>query len=89
MSVTPGPNMSNPSQEEVLRFVRQKDRPFVETKEVSDRFDHLARRTIFKRLNQLAEEGRLIKHMVTDSCAVWYMPDQLSRSRRKPSSDNQ
>jgi len=89
MSATPGPKMSNPTPDEVLQFVQQKQRPFVETKEVSEHFDNLDRRTIFNRLDMLADQNQLVKHMVTDSCAVWYTPDQLSRSRDEPLSESQ
>jgi len=81
--------MSKPTPDDVLQFVQQKQRPFVETKEVSERFDSVDRRTVFNRLDLLAEQDQLVKHMVTDSCAVWYTPDQLSRSRAEPLSESQ
>ena len=90
MSVQPGPEMTNPTPAEVLQFVQQKERPFVKTKEVAERFDQIERRTVFNRLEKLVEQGDLVKYKVTKNVAVWYTPDQISSpNRRSPSSDSQ
>lgn len=81
--------MSEPTPDQVLQFVQEKSEPFAATEEVSDHFDQLNRRTIFNRLEGLAEDDRLVKHMVTENCAVWYTPDQLSRSASRPLSESQ
>jgi Fe2+ or Zn2+ uptake regulation protein len=90
MSVQPGPEMTDPTPEEVLQFVQEKERPFVKTKEVAENFEQIERRTVFNRLEKLVERGDLVKHKVTENVAVWYTPDQLSSpNRRSPSSDSQ
>lgn len=93
MSATVGPNMSKPLPDDVLQFVQQKDRPFVKTREVAEQFDNLcSRRTVFNRLEKLAESGELVKYEVTDNVSVWYEQEaQNSDSERadSPASDNQ
>ena len=90
MSIQPGPKMTDPTPNEVLQFVQQKDRPFVKTKEVAEQFDQIERRTVFNRLEKLVDQGDLVKHKVTTNVAVWYTPDQISSpSRCSPSSESQ
>jgi len=93
MSATVGPNMSKPLPNDVLQFVQQKDRPFVKTREVANRFsESCSRRTVFNRLEQLADDGELVKYKVTDSVSVWYPQEAQnsdSASKASPSSDNQ
>jgi len=90
MSIQPGPDLTDPTPNKVLRFVQQNERPFVKTKEVAEKFDQIERRTVFNRLERLVDQGKLVKYKVTDNVAVWYTPDQISSpSRRSPSSDNQ
>ena len=82
--------MTDPTPNEVLRFVQQKDRPFVKTKEVAEQFDQIERRTVFNRLEKLVDRGDLVKHKVTKNVAVWYTPDQIaSASCCSPSSESQ
>lgn len=73
MSSKPGPNMSEPSHERVLQFVREQGCPFTTTKEVSEEFSSVSRRTINKRLNELHDEGELNKRQIGAQAVVWYL----------------
>lgn len=83
--------MKSPSYDQVLQFVKQKDRPFVKTSEVAERFSTIQRRTVFNRLDELNKRGDLIKYKVTDNAVVWYTPDQVSSETNasSPASDSQ
>lgn len=83
--------MTDPKPSEILQFVEQKSRPFVKTAEVAEEFGSVERRTVFNRLERLAEDGELIKDKVTTNCAVWYTPDQIPEEARasSPSSESQ
>ena len=82
--------MQGPTHDQVLKFVQEKSRPFVKTAEVAEQFNSVSRRTIFNRLEDLADRGDVVKHSVTDSVAVWYEPDQVESARASsPASDSQ
>jgi len=82
--------MQEPTHDQVLQFVQKKEKPFVKTAEVAERFNSVTRRTIFNRLEDLVKDDELVKYNVTDSVAVWYEPDQDSEaSITSPSSDSQ
>jgi len=68
--------MREPSHDQVLQFVRRQDCPFVTTAEVADEFSTVTRRTINKRLNDLHEDGELMKREIGARSVVWYLGDQ-------------
>lgn len=75
MSVKRGPKMSDPSYEDVLRFVQENSCPFVTSGDVSEEFDGVTDRTIRERLNELAERGDLAVRRVGPHAKVWYLPN--------------
>lgn len=66
--------MSDPSHDEVLRFVQQNRDPFVTSTDVSEEYPEVSNRTIRKRLKDLAESGKLARRRVGQAW-VWYEPD--------------
>jgi len=73
MSSTPGPKMSEPSHSRVLQFVREHRKPFVTTADASEQFPDVTRRTIYKRLEDLHDQGELEKRQIGARAVVWYM----------------
>lgn len=68
--------MSDPTYEQVLQFVRENDRPFVKSVEVSEEFSEVSRRTVNERLNTLHDRGKLEKRRIGANGVVWYVEDQ-------------
>lgn len=91
MSSKRGPPMSEPTHDDVLQFVRENDKPFVKSVEVSEQFDSVSRRTVNKRLNQLRDRGALEKTEIGANGVVWWLPSQASASasRSRPASESQ
>lgn len=83
--------MSDPAHEEVLRFVREHKDPAVSTREVSEAFSSVGKRTIYNRLKELRSRGELQKKKVGAKAVVWYVNNYVSdsASARSPSSVNQ
>jgi hypothetical protein len=81
--------MEEPSHKTVYQFVREHPRPFVETVEVAEEFDEKARRTIFGRLQDLADRGDLKKREIGANDVVWWDPQRASERVSLPASDSQ
>jgi hypothetical protein len=83
--------MGEPTYEEVLQFVHQHSRPFVETSEVAEEFDTVSRRTIFDRLQYLHDNWSLEKRNIGGNSVVWWDPHhrEASASASLPSSESQ
>jgi len=75
MSSKRGPKMQSPKHEDVAQFVRQSSCPFVTTKDVSEQFGSVSRRTIWNRLEDLEQRGKLEKREIGANSTVWYTPD--------------
>lgn len=80
MSTKPGPDMQQPYHDDVLqyvrRFVRENSCPFVRTTDVSEQFGEVSKRTIYNRLDDLADKDELNKREVGANSAVWWPSDQ-------------
>jgi len=80
MATTPGPDMQKPYHEDVLQYVRrfvyENGQPFVKTTDVSERFSDVSKRTIFNRLDDLEDKGKLEKRQVGANSTVWWPADQ-------------
>jgi len=66
--------MSEPSHEQVLQFVRAHRKPFVTTADTSEQFPEVTRRTVYKRLKDLHDQGQLQKRQIGARAVVWYEP---------------
>lgn len=73
MSAKPGPEMQERKYDTVLQFVREKDCPFVTTREVSEEFPGVSRKTIQNRLYDLVDDDRLKRRDVGANTAVWFI----------------
>jgi hypothetical protein len=97
MGTRPGPEMSEPHHEDVLQFVSENSKPWVSTLDVAEEFDSVQRRTVFNRLQDLADRGGLRKDSLGGNCSVWYVPGAYETSLTEtslaslsaPSSDSQ
>lgn len=96
MSSKPGPDMKEPTHQQVLQFVRQNSKPFVTTSDVSDRFSGVSSKTVRERLKTLEEQSELNMRRVGANSKVWFIPpdqesssDTDAESRSFPRSDNQ
>lgn len=58
----------------VAEFIRDADRPFQTTRDVAERFD-VDQSTAYRKLQHLAEDGRLNKTQVSANAVVWWIPD--------------
>lgn len=74
MSSRRGPKMSEPTHDQVLSFVRENSKPFVDTGEVADEFSTVGRRTIWNRLDDLQGRGDLEKYEAGGNTVIWYLP---------------
>lgn len=94
MSSKPGPDMKEPTYEQVLQFVCRNEKPFITTADISEEFPDVHSKTLRKRLNTLVEREKLEVRTVGPKSKVWYPPVQAdsskaSESRRFPASDSQ
>ena len=99
MATKPGPEMKDPTPEDVYQFVAENSEPFVTSKDVAEEFDSIARRTLNGRLNRLHNEERIKKRKIGSNSVVWWVqeepeppggaPTSDSASRRLPSSESQ
>lgn len=89
MSSRPGPKMKNPTHEQVLQFLRNHSRPFVTTREVTEEFPSVSRRTLNGRLNELHDRGDIGKRKIGARSVVWYLPVQSVESASRPASESQ
>jgi predicted transcriptional regulator len=60
--------------DDVMEFIRATDRPFSTTSRVADQFD-IDQSTAYRRLQGLADDGRLNKDKVSANAVVWWIPD--------------
>lgn len=64
------------SDEEILAIFARIDSPVASTNEVAEQVD-LGRRGTLKRLNELAEEGRIQRKKIDERRIVWWNPKVL------------
>ncbi len=67
--------MQSPKHDDVAQFVRRNSGPFVTTRDVSEEFPSVSRRTIWNRLDDLVERGELEKREIGGNSTVWYTLD--------------
>lgn len=74
-----GPHIEEPRHETVEEYIKQftheNSQPFVTTRDVSEQFTQVTQRTIFSRLDDLAEDGRLEKRHIGANSTVWWPTD--------------
>jgi predicted transcriptional regulator len=64
---------SNITDDDILAFFKQGERPFHTASEAADEFG-LDRSTAYRRLDSLREQGRLKKTEVGARAVVWWIP---------------
>lgn len=80
MAATPGPDMQEPYHDDVLecveQFIDENCAPFVQTTDVSEEFSSVSKRTVYNRLDDLAQRKRLEKRQVGANSTVWWPAGQ-------------
>jgi DNA-binding IclR family transcriptional regulator len=71
-----GQYQSSVSEQAILSFFTESERPYQTARDVGDRFD-LDRSTAYRRLQRLADEGQLRKDEVGARAVVWWMPAEV------------
>jgi DNA-binding IclR family transcriptional regulator len=60
--------------DEIIRFIRESERPFVTATEVADEGD-MSRQNAYRRLQRMTDEGRIEKYKAGSAAVIWWVDD--------------
>jgi len=73
---------------DIIEFMRNDEQPVLTAKEIAAEFD-VTNAAVNKRLNQLEEDGEVVKKRVGSAAVVWWPYRKVDSARSSPESVSQ